>query len=148
MPEQPTHLLPSVPDQVTRFSRQREADRAAIAEDYVELIADLLQERGEARAVDVAHRMGVTQSTVAATVARLQRVGLIDTKPYRSLFLTSRGLAMADAIRHRHDVVLRLLLAVGLDAEAAETDAAGMQHHVSEQALAAFARFLAERDLR
>jgi DtxR family manganese transport transcriptional regulator len=140
--------LPPAEDHAARFARQREADRRATAEDYVELIADLLREEGEARAVDLARRMGVSQATVTATVGRLQRDGLVDTKPYRGLFLTSGGRAMAETAKARHDLVLRFLLAVGLDRETAEQDAEGLEHHASKKALEAFARFLAagERD--
>lgn len=134
--------LPPIEDHAERFSRQREADRTAIAEDYVELIADLLREQGEARAVDVARRMGVSQATVTATIARLQKAGLIDTRPYRGLFLTPDGEAMAAAARARHDLMVRFLIAVGLDAATAEADAEGLEHHASEKALAAFAKFL------
>ncbi len=138
--------LPPAEDHASRFTRQREADRTATAEDYVELIADLLREEGEARAVDIARRMGVSQATVTATVGRLQRDGLVETKPYRGLFLTATGQAMATAAKARHDLVVRFLIAVGLDPETAEEDAEGIEHHASEKALKAFARFLSERD--
>lgn len=138
--------LPPADDQAARFLRQREADRTSVAEDYVELIADLLREDGEARAVDLARRMGVSQATVTATVGRLQRDGLVDTRRYRGLFLTPKGQALAETARRRHDLVVRFLLAIGLDAETAEADAEGVEHHVSDKALAAFARFLAERE--
>lgn len=146
MPRASPRSLPPPEDQAARFAQQREADRSAIAEDYVELIADLLQEEGEARAVDIARRMGVAQATVAATVARLQRDGLVDTKPYRGLFLTPAGQAVASAARARHELVVRFLLAVGLDPETAAADAEGLEHHASEKALAAFARFLAKHE--
>lgn len=142
-----SRALPPPDDHAARFLRQREADRAAVAEDYVELIADLLREEGEARAVDLARRMGVSQATVTATVARLQRMGLVETKPYRGLFLTQAGEAMAEAAKRRHDLMVRFLLAVGLDRETAEADAEGLEHHASERTLAAFARFLAEREV-
>lgn len=134
--------LPAAEQQAARFAQQREADRAAIAEDYVELIGDLLAETGEARAVDIARRMGVAPPTVAATIARLQRDGLVETKPYRGLFLTEAGVALAAFARGRHQLVVRFLVAIGLDRETAEADAEGLEHHASENALAAFARFL------
>ena len=139
----PRRLLPPAEDHAARFARQREADRTATAEDYVELIADLLREEGEARAVDLSRRMGVSQATVTATIGRLQRDGLVETKPYRGLFLTEAE--MASAAKARHDLVVRFLIAVGLDAGTAEQDAEGLEHHASEEALAAFARFLAKR---
>jgi DtxR family manganese transport transcriptional regulator len=138
--------LPSADDHAARFARQREADRTATAEDYVELIADLLREEGEARAVDLARRMGISQATVTATIGRLQRDGLVETKPYRGLFLTSEGERLAATAKARHDLVVRFLLALGLDHETAEADAEGVEHHVSEEALKAFERFLAERE--
>ena len=134
--------LPSEDDQAARFVRQREADRTAVAEDYVELIADLLRAEGEARAVDLARRMGVSQATVANTITRLQRDGLVETRPYRGLFLTEAGAELATRAKARHELVVRFLIAVGLDAETAEADAEGLEHHASEKALAAFARFL------
>jgi DtxR family manganese transport transcriptional regulator len=134
--------LPPEDDQAARFVRQREADRTAVAEDYVELIADLLRAEGEARAVDLARRMGVSQATVANTITRLQRDGLVETRPYRGLFLTEAGSELAARAKARHELVVRFLIAVGLDAETAEADAEGLEHHASEKALAAFARFL------
>ena len=141
----PRRTLPAAEDHAARFARQREADRTAAAEDYVELIADLLREEGEARAVDLSRRIGVSQATVTATIGRLQRDGLVETKPYRGLFLTEAGTELATAAKSRHDLVVRFLIAVGLDAETAEQDAEGLEHHASEEALAAFARFLAKR---
>jgi DtxR family manganese transport transcriptional regulator len=138
--------LPAAEDHAARFARQREADRTATAEDYVELIADLLREGGEARAVDVARHMGVSQSTVTATIGRLQRDGLVETKPYRGLFLTAAGEKMASAAKARHDLVVRFLIAVGLDRDTAEEDAEGIEHHASEKTLTTFARFLAKRE--
>jgi DtxR family manganese transport transcriptional regulator len=138
--------LPLATDQAARFARQREADRTATAQDYVELIADLLREEGEARPVDLARRMGVSQATVTATVGRLQRDGLIETKPYRGLFLTLAGQQMAAAAKARHELLVRFLIALGLDPETAEEDAEGLEHHASEKALTAFARFLAEQE--
>ncbi len=138
--------LPTADDHASRFARQREADRNATAEDYVELIADLLRENGEARSVDIAKRMGVSQATVAATIGRLQRDGFVDTKPYRGLFLTPVGQDLATAAKRRHELVVRFLIAVGLDPATAEEDAEGLEHHVSDKALAAFSRFLSDRE--
>ena len=138
--------LPPAAEHSVRYARQREADRTAVSEDYVELIADMLREEREARAVDIARRMGVSQATVTVTIARLRRDGLVDTQPYRGIFLTPEGHTMAETARHRHDLVVRFLIAVGLDAETAEEDAEGLEHHASEKALAAFARFVAESE--
>mgnify|MGYP002653237961 FL=1 len=106
-----------------------------------ELIAELIHEHGEARPVDIATKMGVTAPTVAKTLGRLARDGLITRAKYRSVFLTEEGRALARECQQRHEIVLRFLLSLGLDPETAERDAEGIEHHVSERTLALFAAF-------
>ena len=131
--------------QAVDFERVREAHQREIAEDYVELVADLIEARGEARAVDLAERLGVTHATVNKTIQRLIRDGLVESQPYRAIFLTDAGRALADHARARHSLVRDFLLALGVDPETAEGDAEGIEHHVSPQTLDAFRRFLAAR---
>ena len=64
-------------------------------EDYTELIADLIAVNGEARTTDIARRLGVTHPTASKTIARLKREGLVTARPYRGIFLTEAGVAMA-----------------------------------------------------
>jgi len=123
------------------FRKTRHAHLSEIAEDYVELIADLIAEGGEARLTDVAGHMGVTNATAAKIVQRLTREGLVTSEPYRALFLTDAGTAMAERSRRRHRIVQEFLLALGVDRHIAEADAEGMEHHVSEETLAALQRF-------
>jgi DtxR family manganese transport transcriptional regulator len=126
-----------------RYVRVRDVHQREQAEDYVELIADLIDERGEARIVDLAGRLGVTNATVNNTVHRLQRDGLVTAKPYRSIFLTEEGRTLAERARERHSIVYAFLVALGVDAESAEADAEGVYHHVSDATLCAFRRYLA-----
>lgn len=136
--------MPEEPTQALRFGKARTAQSAALLEDYVELIADLLAVHGEARATEVAKRLGVTHPTAVKSIARLKREGLVTSRPYRGIFLTDAGRELADRVRARHRLVVKLLLAVGVPAEAAEADAEGMEHHASETTLKAFAQFLAQ----
>ena len=133
--------LPDPADHARRFTRVRLAHRTEVQEDYVELIADLIAARGEARVVDLAERFGVTTATVANTLARLKRDGLVEDRPYRSILLTQAGTAMADAARGRHALVVAFLLKLGVSRDAAELDAEGLEHHCSEETLAAMRRF-------
>jgi DtxR family manganese transport transcriptional regulator len=133
--------LPDPRDQARRFTRVRLAHRTEVQEDYVELIAALIADRGEARVVDLAERFGVTTATVANTLNRLKRDGLVESRPYRSIFLTEDGTAMAAAARARHDMVVAFLLKLGVPQEAAESDAEGLEHHLSPETLDAMQRF-------
>lgn len=125
-----------------RFQRTREDHSRENAEDYVELIDALIAESGEARAVDLAERLGVSHVTVSKTVRRLQRAGLVTTQPYRSIFLTDEGRQMAEASRERHKLVLAFLESLGVSSDTAEVDAEGIEHHVSEETLNAMRKFV------
>jgi DtxR family manganese transport transcriptional regulator len=128
--------------QASALRQTRLAHAREIAEDYAEAIADLIETRGEARIVDIASRLGVSHVTVVRTVARLQRNGLVTTEPYRAIFLTEKGLHMARESHDRHETVISFLRRLGVSDEAARTDAEGIEHHVSPETLAAFAKFL------
>jgi DtxR family manganese transport transcriptional regulator len=125
------------------FQRVRDDHSVEIAEDYVELISDLIEINGEARLVDLASQLGVSRPTVNATIQRLQKEGYVDSKPYRSIFLTDKGRELADWSRARHKVVLEFLHAIGVPPETAEADAEGMEHHVSDATLRAFEKVTA-----
>lgn len=124
------------------FQRTREDHRRERAEDYLEEIAALIAERGEARAVDLAERMGVTHVSVGKTVRRLQDGGFVTSLPYRAIFLTDAGRAVAQAARARHELVHDFLVSIGVPDEIAEADAEGIEHHVSEATLSAMRRSL------
>jgi DtxR family manganese transport transcriptional regulator len=127
------------------FRRIRSDHQSELAQDYVELIADLIDEKGEARGSDVALRLGVANATVVKTLKRLQDAGLVTQEPYRSIFLTGDGWKMAEDGRRKHKIVETFLLSLGVSEETARIDSEGIEHHVSEETLRAMARFLARK---
>ena len=128
------------------FRATREAHSTEMAEDYVELVGDLILDQGEARLTDLAAHMGVSNATAAKVVQRLKRLGLVQNRPYRSIFLTEQGEAVAAGSRARHQIVVGFLRALGVSAEAAEIDAEGIEHHVSSETLDAFIRLTDQLD--
>lgn len=146
MPADRVDRLPEDPDaQAEVFGHVRQAHSMESTEDYVELIDDLIRTHGEARLVELAERLGISQPTAGKTVARLQRDGFVTSEPYRSIFLTDKGKSLADSARRRHDLVYRFLLAIGVSPETAERDSEGVEHHVSDETLAAFRRIIEAR---
>src|SRR6266849_16027 len=107
-----TAELPTELTQARRFGKTRSAQSAALQEDYVELIADLLATGGEARPTDVARRLGVSHATAIKTISRLKREGLATGRPYRGVFLTAAGQELAARVRARHRLVVNVLVAL------------------------------------
>ena len=117
------------------FSKVRNAHKKENTEDYLELIAELLNSKGEARIVDIAESLGIAQATANKTIQRLQTQGYIKREPYRSIFLTFKGQKIASESKKRHNIVYNFLLNLGLDKNTASEDAEGIEHHVSEKTL-------------
>lgn len=136
----------TVDPRAERFRQTREAHRVELAEDYVEVILDLLEETGEARTTDVAERIGVAHPTVTKALKRLEKEGLVLLTPYRPLALTEQGYEMARVCRVRHRIVVEFLVALGLDGESAETEAEGMEHHVSPRTLELMETFVSSQN--
>ena len=138
----PDNSLADPLKQASWFERVRLAHQTETAEDYVELIADLIDVNGEARVVDLANRFGVSHATVNKTIARLKKEGLVNTQPYRSLFLTQEGQELAQMCKERHMLFVEFLKSIGVSDKVADMDAEGIEHHVSKETLQAFRRFI------
>jgi DtxR family transcriptional regulator, manganese transport regulator len=127
------------------FRRTRSDHQVELNQDYVELIAELIDERGEARGTDIAMRLGVANATVVKSLKRLQAKGYIEQEPYRPIQLTGEGWKLAEDGKRRHATVENFLLALGVSNEAARIDSEGIEHHVSAETLKAMTKFIAMR---
>jgi len=143
--ETPAQTLLRPEMQASIHRKTRSAHDEERSQDYAETIADLIDACGEARATDIAKRLGVTHVTVIKTIARLQRDGFVTTRPYRSIFLTDQGRKLAEEARRRHAIVLEFLIALGVKPETAAVDAEGIEHHVSAETLEVFQRFIKQK---
>ena len=123
------------------FKKVRDEHRTENTEDYLEIIADLLNTKGEARIVDIASKLDIAQATANKTIQRLQNQGFVKKEPYRSIFLTLKGQEVASVSKKRHIIVLTFLKNLGLDARTAEADAEGIEHHVSDKTLKKMEQF-------
>ena len=112
-------------DSISAALSQMESNITELAEDYVELIEDLISKEGEARIVDIAKHLGISKATVNQTINRLVKKGFLTSKPYRAIHLTKKGKYTATHARQRHKIVYDFLIAIGLDKETAELDSEG-----------------------
>jgi len=123
------------------YTKVRKAHKTENTEDYLELIAKLISEKGEVRIVDLASRLNIAQATANKTVQRLKIQGYIKKEPYRSIFLTFKGQKIASQSKKRHNIVYNFLLNLGVDYRTAAEDAEGVEHHVSNKTLNKMAKF-------
>jgi Mn-dependent DtxR family transcriptional regulator len=101
------------------------------AEDYLERIHELIEEKGYARVVDIASSLKVKQASVTSMVQKLAEAGYLKYEKYRGLILTDQGRQVAHKIRNRHETLSRFFSLFGLDAETQKEDIEGIEHHLS-----------------
>lgn len=101
------------------------------AEDYLERIHALIEEKGYARVVDIASSLRVTQASVTGMVQRLGEMGYLNYEKYRGLILTDKGREVATGIQRRHETLSRFFSLFGIDNEVQQQDIEGMEHHLS-----------------
>ena len=124
------------------FSQTRSRHASETAEDYVEAVLDLIEEKGECRVLDLARFFNVSHVTVSRIVKRLNDQDLLLTQPYKPIELTEKGSKLAKKSKKRHEIVLAFLIKLGVDKVNAEIDSEGIEHHVSSNTLDAMRRFL------
>ena len=96
------------------------------AEDYLERIHELIEEKGYARVVDIASSLKVKQASVTSMVQKLGRAGYVKYEKYRGLLLTDKGREVARKIQNRHATLSRFFSLFGLDAETQRLDIEGL----------------------
>lgn len=131
------------PTRSTVFQSNRLHRSLVIAEDYTELIADLIADKGEARIRDISNEMGVSHVTALRTVRRLQTEGYLTAEPHTSIVLTKKGQKLAADSKKRHEVLFRFLVAIGVPEDIAHIDAEGIEHFLSSQTFQALQKQLA-----
>ena len=112
-------------------------------QEYVEVIHDLERANKVARVKDIAERRGVTRSSVSLVLNHLLKKELITHEQYGHVTLTESGQNLATSLERRHRIIKGFLASVlGIPEDVAENDACKLEHHVSDESLAAFVRFL------
>ena len=102
-------------------------------EDYLEAILRLSRTGSPVRSVDVAAELGVSKPSVSVAMKHLREGGLVVTEADGSLKLTPEGLAIAESVLERHNVLTALFTRLGVSAEVARADACKIEHDLSEE---------------
>ncbi|MCL6642864.1 MAG: transcriptional regulator MntR [Candidatus Bipolaricaulota bacterium] len=105
------------------------------AEDYLERIYELIQQKGYARVIDIASSLKVQSSSVTKMLQRLDSEQLVKYEKYRGITLTPQGKAIAKSVKNRHRQLEELLKILGVDEATIQKDVEGIEHHLSPRTL-------------
>ena len=102
------------------------------AEDYLETIFRLMKEKGQVRSIDVVADMHFSKPSVSVAMKKLRESGHVLMDENGLLTLTDQGLAVAQRIYERHQVLTRMLTALGVDEATAAEEACKIEHDISD----------------
>ena len=124
------------------FKNMRREHESEAAEDYTELVADLISDKGVARTCDIAAHLGISHVTALRTIRRLQEQGYLETAPHKPVSLTKRGAELAIYCKERHEILVEFFENIGVPKDQAELDVEGVEHHISDVTLGYVKKFL------
>ena len=111
-------------------------------EDYLEVVYELIQTKGYARASEIAERLNVKPPSVTGMLQKLHRMGLIVYERYRGLTLTEKGEEIARFSQQKHMTITKFLQILGITEKTAKSDAEGIEHHIHRNTVRRIRRFV------
>ena len=112
------------------------------AEDYLEAMLMLREQKGYIRSVDVADKLGVTKPSVSYAVKRLRENDYLVMNQDGHITLTEKGETIAQRIYERHRILTKILLKIGVSEESAKADACRIEHDICDETFEAIRRFV------
>jgi len=121
---------------------KKEEEHTDRMEDYLEVIYELMQQKGYATAVDISKYLNVSSPSVTKMIQRLNENGHLNYEKYRGISLTRQGISIAKNIHNRHDLLTEFLVMIGVNEYIANSDAEGIEHHLHPETLKKLEEFV------
>ena len=104
-------------------------------EDYLEVIYELIRQKGYATAIDISESLRVSSPSVTKMLKRFDENKYLRYEKHRGISLTGEGIAVAENIRQKHSLLAEFLKMMGVDENIANIDAEGIEHHIHSETL-------------
>src|SRR5690606_1859657 len=111
-------------------------------EDYLEVIYELIQQKGYATTADISDYLNVSSPSVTKMVKKLSENRYLIYEKYRGLQLTADGINIAKNIQQKHSLFAQLLKMMGVEDKIAHQDAEGIEHHLHPQTIKKLGRLI------
>lgn len=122
--------------------RREDSSRTDRMEDYLEVIYELIKQKGYATTIDISDYLNVSPPSVTKMTQRLDENGYLIYEKYRGIRLTNEGLRVAKSIRNRHGLLAEFLKILGVNEEDANSDAEGIEHHLHPETINKLEEFI------
>lgn len=103
------------------------------AENYLETILMLSKKMGAVRSIDIANEMNFTKASISVAMKRLREEKYIIVESDGSIRLTDTGKEIATELYERHQLIAKILIALGVNEETAYKDSCKIEHDLSQE---------------
>lgn len=103
------------------------------AENYLEAILMLKEEKGKIRSIDIVRHLDYTKPSISRAISLLKTNGFVTVDKEGWIELTETGMAIANKVYERHTFISAWLTAIGVAPETAAEDACRIEHDISDE---------------
>ena len=103
------------------------------AENYLEAILMVRDEKGVVRAIDIVNKLGFSKPSVSVAMKNLETNDFIARDADGFIHLTESGEEIARMIYERHNLLTDIFVRIGVDPDTAREDACKVEHDLSEE---------------
>lgn len=135
--------LASIRD-ANKIERGSRTDRM---EDYLEVVYELVHQKGYATTIDISEYLNVSSPSVTSMMKKLDEKGFLRYERYRGMSLTDKGIEVAKAIHKRHGILYEFFRMIGVQSDIANEDAEGIEHHLHPETLQKLQEFVKSHGL-
>lgn len=133
------------PDRLESIKAAHQSTKPASSsrmEDYLEVIAELVEMKGYATTLDISRYLDVSAPSVTKMLQRLDDSGYLEYEKYHGINLTAKGAQVAETIRQKHGILLEFFEILGVGRETANQDAEGVEHHLNPKTIRQLRKFI------
>ncbi len=102
------------------------------AENYLEAILVLQDQKTGVRSIDVANYLGFSKPSVSVAMKSFREEGYVVVDGEGNLALTEKGKEIAEKVYDRHNTIAKALMLLGVDEETALSDSCKIEHDLSD----------------
>ena len=111
-------------------------------EDYLEVIAELVELKGYATTLDISRFMNVSPPSVTKMLQKLDEKKYLEYEKYHGINLTNMGKQVADTIRRKHSTLLEFFEILNVGKGIANQDTEGLEHHLNDKTIRQLRKFI------
>ena len=111
-------------------------------EDYLEVIAELVELKGYATTLDISRFMNVSPPSVTKMLQKLDEKKYLEYEKYHGINLTDIGKQVADTIRRKHSILLEFFEILNVGKGIANQDTEGLEHHLNDKTIRRLRKFI------